>query len=103
MLVHVQSGAARISVPRRFNLSKQSLFVKSYLPLLGDSAIHEIEVELSSVEVLDSTALKMLMSLKESAAVANKTISLLNISTLMSRVLEITDMSGVFNIKYSPC
>ena len=96
---HTPRGAARIAMPSRFDSTINHKFTKSYIPLLGDAAIREIEIELSTVEFLDSSALDMLMLLKERAMAANKSISLLNMSTLMSRALEITDLSGMFNIR----
>jgi anti-anti-sigma factor len=99
--VHIPSGAARIDMPGRFDSTINHKFIKSYTPLLGDASIREIEVELSAVEFLDSSALDMLMLLKKRATVANKSISLLNTSTLISRVLEITDLNGAFNIRHT--
>lgn len=76
-------------------------FIKSYTPLLDDATIREIEIELSAVDFLDSSALDMLILLKERARAANKSIALLNISTLISRALEITDLSGMFSIRHA--
>lgn len=98
--VHLSSGAARIAMPDRFDSSMNRKFIKSYTPLLDDVTVREIEIELSAVKFLDSSALDMLALLKKRAAAANKSISLLNISALISRVLEITDLSGMFNIKH---
>ena len=98
--VNIPSGAARIVMPDRFDFTLNHKFTKSYTPLLNDTAIREIEIELSAVEFLDSSALDMLMLLKERATATNKSISLLNISILISRVLEITDLSGTFNVRH---
>jgi len=91
--------AARIAMPQRFDFTMQHKFIKTYTPLLYDKAINEIEIELSEVDFLDSSALNMLMQLKELAAATNKSLSLLNTSVLISRALEITDLSGMFNIR----
>jgi anti-anti-sigma factor len=99
--VNIPSGAARIAIPSRFDFSMNGKFIKSYIPLLDDVAIREIEIELSEVDFMDSSALDMLTLLKERATAANKSISLLNTSTLISRILEITDLSGVFNVRHA--
>jgi len=99
--VPIPSGAARIAMPGRFDFTMNREFLKSYIPLLDDAAIREIEIELSAVEFLDSSTLDMLMLLKNRATAANKSISLLNTSTLISRVLQITGMSWTFNIRHT--
>jgi len=99
--VHTPNRAARIVMHERFDVTTYHEFMKSYTPLLDDSAISEIEIELSAVSFLDSSALDMLMQLKERAAVTNKSISLLNASILMSRALEITDLSDMFNVRHA--
>lgn len=96
-------GAARIAMPQRFDFTIQHKFIKSYTPLLYDTAIGEIEIELSAVDFLDSSALDMLIQLKEHATATNKSVSLLNTSVLISRALEITDLSDMFNIKQAVC
>ncbi|MDD2914818.1 MAG: STAS domain-containing protein [Gallionella sp.] len=101
--VHIPSDAtrraARIAMPQRFDFTIQQKFIKTYTPLLYDTTIGEIEIELSAVDFLDSSALDMLIQLKEHATAINKSVSLLNTSILISRALEITDLSDMFNIK----
>lgn len=99
MNVHLCSRVARIGMPSQFDFTINHKFVSLYAPLLDDAAIRDIEIELSAVEYLDSSALDMLMLLKKRAMTANKTLSLLNTSKLMSRVLLIADLSGAFNIR----
>ncbi|HCI13172.1 MAG: hypothetical protein A2063_06655 [Gallionellales bacterium GWA2_60_142] len=98
--VNIPVGAARIAMPRKFDFTMYHGFIKSCTTLLENSAVREIEVELSAVEHLDTFALDMLILLKERAAAANKSISLLNISTRVLQTLELTHLDA--NIRYAP-
>jgi anti-anti-sigma factor len=98
--VHIPGETARIAMPNRFDFSMYRGFMKSYTSLLGNSAIREIEVELGAVDTLDSSALDMLMLLRERAASANKSIALLNTSIRVSRILELAHFRGMqFNVR----
>lgn len=95
--VNIASGAARIVMPNLFNFTMYHGFMKSCTPLLNNTAIHKIEIELSNVDSLDSFELDMLMLLKERAAAANKSVSLLGYSVPASRLLgpHFCEMFGV--------
>ena len=99
--IHISSGAARIAMPNRIDFSMYRGFMKSYTPLLNNSAIREIEIELSAVDYLDSFALDMLMLLKERATAANKSLALLSPSLPASKTLDI-HFSETFNIRHTP-
>ena len=62
-------------------------------------AVREIEVEMSRVDYLDSSALGMLMLLNERAKGVSKSVSLLNTSGVVSQVLEVANFSRIFNIR----
>lgn len=98
---NIPSGTARIAMPNHFDFTMYRGFMKSYTPLLGNTAIREIEVELSAVDYLDSFALDMLMLLKERATAANKSLSLLSPSLYASRLLESTNFNQMFNIRHT--
>jgi anti-anti-sigma regulatory factor len=92
MNVNIPVGAARIAMPKKFDFTMYHGFIKSCTTLLENSAVREIEVELSAVEHLDTFALDMLILLKERATAANKSISLINISTRVLQKLELTHL-----------
>jgi anti-anti-sigma regulatory factor len=94
--VNIPVGSARIAMPRKFDFTMYHGFIKSCTTLLENSAVREIEVELSAVEHLDTFTLDMLILLKERATAANKSISLINISTRVLQKLELTHLG--FNI-----
>ncbi|MDZ4201862.1 MAG: hypothetical protein U1C96_06920 [Gallionella sp.] len=92
MNVNIPVAAARIAMPDKFDFTMYHGFIKSCTTLLENSAVREIEVELSAVEHLDTFTLDMLILLNERATAANKSISLLNISTRVLQRLKLTHL-----------
>ncbi|OGS91579.1 MAG: hypothetical protein A2061_08040 [Gallionellales bacterium GWA2_59_43] len=86
-------------MPRQFDFTMYRGFMRTCTPLLNCASVREIEVELSEVDYLDIFALDMLILLKERATAANKSISLLNISSRALRTLEHTHLGA--NIRYT--
>ena len=102
MAIHVQihDRLAQIAMSGRFDFQVHRDFKDAYTPLLDNAAVREIEVEMSKVDYLDSSALGMLMLLNERAKAANKPVSLLNTSGVVSQVLEVANFSKIFDIKH---
>ena len=97
--VQIQGASARIIMSGRFDFQVHREFKDAYAPLLENPEVHEVGVELSKVDYLDSSALGMLMLLNERAKSANKPVSLLNTSGVVSQVLEVANFSKIFSIK----
>ena len=97
--VQILDRAARINMDGRFDFQVHREFKDAYTPLLDDPAVREIEIEMSKVDYLDSSALGMLMLLNERAKAVNKPITLLNTSGVVSQVLGVANFSKIFNIK----
>ena len=99
--VQIRDRAARVTMTGRFEFQVHRDFNDAYMPLLDSAAVREIEIELSKVDYLDSAALGMLMLLNERAKEANKPIVLLDVSNVVSQVLQVANFSKIFNIKRS--
>lgn len=97
--VQIRDGAARILMTGRFDFQVHREFKDAYSALLVNAGVHEIEVEMSRVDYLDSSALGMLILLNERAKEAKKTIVLLNASNVVAQVLEVANFSKIFNIR----
>jgi len=97
--VQVLDHSARIAMSGRFDFEVHREFKNAYLALLDNAVLREIEIEMSKVDYLDSAALGMLMLLNERAKEANKPVTLLNASSMVSKVLEVANFSKIFNIK----
>ena len=97
--VQILDKTARINMFGRFDFQVHREFKEAYTPLLDNPVVKEIEVEMSKVDYLDSSALGMLMLLNERARTVNKPITLLNTSGVVSQVLAVANFSKIFNIK----
>ncbi|HEX5337986.1 MAG TPA: STAS domain-containing protein [Gallionella sp.] len=97
--VEVRDSVGRISMSGRFDFQVHREFKDAYTQLMDNAAVREIDIELSRVEYLDSSALGMLMLLNERAKAANRSVSLLNPSSVVAQVLEVANFGRIFNIK----
>jgi anti-anti-sigma regulatory factor len=102
MSIHVQvrDQAARITMPSIFSFPLYRKFIGAYAPLLRDSGVHSIEIELSKIGHLDSSSLGMLMLLNERANVLSKSVILLNPSSIASQYFDVAGFSRFFMIRY---
>jgi HptB-dependent secretion and biofilm anti anti-sigma factor len=94
----IQDCVARITITGRFDFQLNRGFKGAFAPLIEDAAVREIEVELSMVDYLDSSALGMLMLLNRQANGSNKSLTLLDPSGVASNVLEVANFSRIFKI-----
>lgn len=97
--IQVRDHSARITMSGRFDFGAHRNFKDTYMTLLGNAAVREIEIEMSKVDYLDSAALGMLLLLHERAKEANKPVVLLNISGVASQVMEVANFGKIFTIK----
>jgi HptB-dependent secretion and biofilm anti anti-sigma factor len=97
--VSILGSVARISMAGRFDFQVHREFKDAYSALLVNDAVSEIEIEMSRVDYLDSSALGMLILLNERAKEAKKIITLLNASSVVAQVLDVANFSKIFNIK----
>ncbi|MES1981833.1 MAG: STAS domain-containing protein [Pseudomonadota bacterium] len=95
----VQGNAGCIAMAGRFDLQVHRQFREAYTQLLDNVAVHQIELELSRVTYLDSSALGMLMLLNERAHAAKKSVTLLNASGVVLQVLEVANFGKIFTIR----
>ena len=98
--VQIRGHSARIAVSGRFDFQVHRDFKDAYTPLVDNAAASEIELEMSKVDYMDSSALGMLLLLDERAKAANKSIMLLVTSGFVSRVFEFANFGSIFNIKH---
>ena len=97
--VEVRNHTARIMLEGRFTYTLRRKFIGAYVPLIKDSDVHSIEIEMNKVDYLDTSALGMLMLLSDRANVPHKPVTLLNPSDVVSQFLELANFSRFFMIK----
>ena len=99
--VQINDISACITMPGVFGFDMHNKFKDAYTPLLGNAAVHEIEVEFRKLSYFDSSLLDMLTQLYESAKRVNTQITLLNPSSLLLKVFGAANCC-TFNIKHTP-
>jgi anti-anti-sigma factor len=97
--VKQSEGKSVISLAGRFDFNAHRAFRDAYEGQLGDPGVREVEVELGSVDYLDSSALGMLLLLREKAQAANKTVALRNCRGTVKQVLDIANFGRLFAIR----
>ena len=97
--VEIAQGTARIGLNGRFDFSAHRTFREAYSVALESAQVCELEVDLAGVDYLDSSALGMLLMLREKAQAADKTVSLRNCRGAVRQVLDIANFAKLFTIK----
>lgn len=96
--VQTEGNKVRIALNGRFDFSAHRTFRESYTQPLDSRDVAEVEVDLGGVDYLDSSALGMLLMLREKAQAANKKIFLSNCKGSVRQVLDIANFSKLFAI-----
>ncbi|MDX8378624.1 MAG: STAS domain-containing protein [Gallionella sp.] len=97
---HIQENVACITMSSRFDSNLHLEFKRAYTPLISNALIQDIEIELSRVKYLDSSALSMLFLLNERANDKNKSITLKNPSSAAVHILRVSNFNHLFKIKH---
>lgn len=89
---------AVIMLSGRFDFNTHREFRSAYEHLVTDTEIREIEVDFSGVDYLDSSALGMLLMLRDKASGAGKEVALANVRGNVKQVLDIANFGKLFKI-----
>lgn len=88
-----------IRLAGRFDFNSYKEFRSAYGKGLDDAAVRKIEVDFSGVDYLDSSALGMLLLLRERAQAGKKSVTLANCRGVVRQVLEVANFQTVFNMR----
>ncbi len=94
----MQGSVARIEMNGRFDFNLHRAFKDAYDPVLSHGKVLSLEIDLSKVEYLDSSALGMLLLLRERAQTAGVTVVLCKPSSTVMQILEIANFNKLFTI-----
>lgn len=97
--IQIQNRLAHLSISGRFDFKVHRNFKDAYTPLLDNAAVQEIELEMSKLNYMDSSALGMLILLNERAIAVKKTVTLLNASGSVAKLLEVANFGRIFTIR----
>jgi anti-anti-sigma factor len=93
------NASATLALEGRFDFNSHRDFRGAYDGLLGDPGVREIVVDFAKVDYLDSSALGMLLLLREKSESGGKSIVLTGLQGTVKQVLEIANFQRLFTIK----
>lgn len=94
----VSGNTLTINMSGRFDFHVQRDFKEAYDTQLNNKDISAIEVNLAGVDYLDSSALGMLLMLRERSLAAGKSLKLCRPGASVSQILEIANFAKLFTI-----
>jgi anti-anti-sigma factor len=92
------SGRAVIKLAGRFDFNTHRDFRSAYEALLNDASVRSVTVDFAAVDYLDSSALGMLLMLRDKLGGVNKEVSLSGVSGNVKQVLDIANFGKLFQI-----
>ncbi len=96
---HKDGSTARLVLNGRFDFNSHAVFNETTDALLRQPGVSELELDFDQVKYVDSSAMGMLLLLKERAKSAAKSITLLNCKGAVAQVFELSNFSRLFTIK----
>jgi HptB-dependent secretion and biofilm anti anti-sigma factor len=90
---------AVISLNGRFDFHSHRAFRQAYEAAMQDGNIRHVELNLAGVEYIDSSALGMLLLLREQATAGNKRVSITGARETVKSVLQVANFQKLFDIR----
>lgn len=97
--VSTSGPVATIHMNGRFDFNAHRAFKEAYDPLLQQKGVSSIEINLSGVEYMDSSALGMLLLLRERSETEGKTVALVRPNNTLMQILDIANFKKLFTIR----
>lgn len=92
------AGKALVKLSGRFDFNTHREFRSAYEPLIGDAETRSVVVDFSNVDYLDSSALGMLLMLRDKLGGAGKEVALTGVRGNVKQVLDIANFGKLFPI-----
>jgi anti-anti-sigma factor len=89
---------ATIKLNGRFDFNTHRDFRTAYESLITDAAVKAVTVDFAGVDYLDSSALGMLLMLRDKMSGVNKDVSLTGVQGNVKQVLDIANFGKLFRI-----
>lgn len=93
-----ESSRAILKLSGRFDFNTHRDFRAAYEPLLAEPDVKSLTVDFAGVDYLDSSALGMLLMLRDKMGGVNKDVSLAGVQGNVKQVLDIANFGKLFRI-----
>lgn len=97
--VQIDGSIGKIILAGQFDFNSHRDFRQACETVIANAAVKEIQIDFDKVSYLDSSALGMLLLLKEKIASANKSLALVNCRDAVKQILEIACFGKIFTIR----
>lgn len=91
-------GRVQVRLSGRFDFNTHREFRAAVEPLATDAEINGVTIDFSDVEYLDSSALGMLLMLRDKMAASRKAVALSGVHGNVKQVLDIANFGKLFLI-----
>ncbi|NJA89114.1 STAS domain-containing protein [Rhodocyclus tenuis] len=92
----VDNGQGMVKLAGRFDFNSHRDFRAAYDTLMEDAQVQSVIVDLGGVDYLDSSALGMLLMLRDKAGLTGKTVAIANARGSVKQVLDIANFRKLF-------
>lgn len=97
--IHIEGNIGKIILSGQFDFNSHREFRNACETVISNEEVKEILIDFKQVTYLDSSALGMLLLLKEKVSAANKSLALVNCQNTVKQVLEIACFGKIFTIR----
>lgn len=94
----ISNGDGLLWLSGRFDFNAHRDFRAACEQLMADVAVRDVTVDLGGVDYMDSSALGMLLVMRDKASIANKVVALANPRASVKQVLDIANFDKLFKI-----
>ena len=95
----ISGSRAVLNLNGRFDFHSHRDFRSAYEKVMEGAGVRDIEINFRQVDYLDSSALGMLLLLREKAEVAGKNVALVGLQGMVKQVLEIANFGKLFTVR----
>ena len=93
-----ENSRALVKLSGRFDFNTHREFRNAVEPLANETRVSEVVVDFAEVDYLDSSALGMLLMLRDKMNVAKKGLTISGVHGNVKQVLEIANFGQLFHI-----
>jgi len=95
----ISGSRAVLNLNGRFDFHSHRDFRSAYEAVLEVAEVRDFEINFRQVDYLDSSALGMLLLLREKAEAAGKNVALAGLQGMVKQVLEIANFGKLFTVR----
>ena len=96
--VNHENGRARLALKGRFDFTCHRSFKQAYEDAFAGVSVNELVVDMRDVDYLDSSALGMLLLLRDKGKAMGKPVSLANCGGTVRDVLRVANFDKLFTL-----